>query len=200
MKNIILALRLDLLNNTTIKTNMMLSINNTVDAERYSGKLFLKSVVSLKEQTANNNTFIYGSKTYIFSHQTDTITVYDPIKNNTFGQKPIRRCNTAAAAGAVGAAGATPDQLKDFETHQTILIYTNELTNVQSPVPDVAAKYTAIYACNETGLGNNNINDMQMTPPVLGGVPVLPVGGGGPVAVDTPLSLQHFNSQWNPDE
>jgi hypothetical protein len=193
------AFGLETLNNTTIKTNMMLSINNTVDAERYSGKLFLKSVVSLKEQSANNNTFIYGSKTYIFSHQNDTITVYDPIKNNTFGQRPIRQCNTAALVGAIGAGavGATLDQLKDFETHQTILIYTNELTNVQTPVPEVVTKYEQIKLTSVIGGDNNNINDLNMTPVVLpGGAPVF---GGTQTNLNTALLTENFNNLWDPD-
>jgi hypothetical protein len=120
------AFGLETLNETEVKTDSCLKIgfNTKDDLEKYSDYLFIKSVVSLKEKVDEKTSFIYGSKTYIFNYDNNdkmlgSVSVYDPITTafkNDF--KPVRKIKDS-----------TEDQIKDFRTNQTILIYTNELIN-----------------------------------------------------------------------
>jgi hypothetical protein len=139
------AFGLETLNNTKVNTNYCLKIgfNNNTDA-KHSDHLFIKSAVVLKEKEDNNNTFIYGSKTYVFNYETTgqrSIRVYDPIStkfDQTF--KPVRK---------VDINPTSTDKVKDFRTNQTILIYTNELTDgnidiTKAPYNNIATGYTAM--------------------------------------------------------
>ena len=146
------AFGLETLNNTEVQTDLCLKIgfnNNAAVDPKQSDHLYIKSVVALKEKEDNNNSFIYGSKTYIFNYDiatgagaggvAGTIRVYDPITtnfNNTFTPVRLISQSTAAVPG---------DKLKDFRTNQTILIYTNELTvgNIDLTVsPNISTAYT----------------------------------------------------------
>jgi hypothetical protein len=198
------AYGVETLNNTKIKTNLYLKISNTNNDNadiKQPDKLFLKSVVSLKEQTANNNTFIYGSKTYIFSHTNQDITVYDPIKNNNLVQRPIRKCNNnntmadlldrgvrelpevplLPVGAAVVRSRTEIDYVKDFDTNQTLLIYTNELTNLQVANNAITERYADISNTEYTD-NFNNINLRADNSEDNG---------------DTPLMQEHFQGHWN---
>ena len=61
------AFGLETLNSTKVLTNNALEIKSTSkeDAALLSNHLFIKSVVTLKERSDNNSSFIYGSKTFI---------------------------------------------------------------------------------------------------------------------------------------
>ena len=129
------AFGLETLNDTVVDTNLFLVIGNNSkeDPETLNNHLFIKSALTLKEREENKNSFIYGSKTYIFNYDnTVQVNIYDPITTKFDDQfKPIRNIDDA-------------DKLKDFKTNQTILIYTNELINKNSDKDKIIVSYTQI--------------------------------------------------------
>ena len=180
------AIGLESLNSVEVATNLVLSISNPSEKpddaynNNYSNKLFLKSAVVLNEKESDleiNKKFIYGSKTYVFNYDTDettTIRVYDPIKEtNNKNQYPIRKV-------------IEKDNINDFVTNQTILIYTNDLRNIpqntlsnitvayrdayeadspidQGPITTIKANYAKIikgYLFNQTFINIINTQDM----------------------------------------
>jgi hypothetical protein len=137
------AFGLETLNTKAVYTNMFLTFANMnvkTNDKNHTDKLFIKSVVSLKQKDDNTNKFIYGSKTYIFNYENTgnvgSINVYDPITTSLDKDfKPIRKVNE-------GAIVKEKDQVADFVTNQTIIIYTNELINKE--MKNISDKYDKI--------------------------------------------------------
>jgi hypothetical protein len=145
------AFGLETLNNTQVDTNLFLTIGNNSkeDPDTLNNHLFIKSAVTLKEREENKNSFIYGSKTYMFNYDAAvTVNIYDPITtkfDDTF--KPVRGMSDDS------------DKLYDFKTHQTILIYTNELINKKDD--NIKNSYTQIKDDTVTIIDSSTPNTMD---------------------------------------
>jgi len=186
------AFGLETLNNTQVVTNLFLHLTNMkTDNVKHSDKLFIKSAVVLKQREDNKTEFIYGSKTYIFDYNTGEIRgaarVYDPLSKIT--NKPTTpplppgtllppANNDLVPVRLLSAAYNfnTEDQLDDFVTKQTILIYANEINinNVdvaQQPYNNIKSVYDNVTGTvagaapinvNNAFVGANNANPAQL--------------------------------------
>jgi hypothetical protein len=161
------AFGLEVLNDTDVHTNNMLSIGggNATPDDKFTKNLFIKSAVVLKQKQDNNNnnkSFIYGSKTYVIDYENNKVGVYDPIYDQNIAQndfKPIRNISDQDVKG-------------DFITKQTILIYTNELlsktdttktdfTNIQNKYRDVNNNYNADNNTKYVGTYDNDVEELN---------------------------------------
>ena len=181
------AYGLETLNTTKVLTNNALEIKtaSTEDRQLYNHHVFIKSIVTLKEkQDNNNNQFIYGSKTFLVNMETDKnnikpkINVYDPITTVysasalAAGVPGVLPPAVAAGANAAAAAAAAnpgapvilavrrldqDDRIRDVTTNQTILIYTNDLTNKSGNSQQyIRDRYERLLTLKSTD--NNNLD------------------------------------------
>jgi hypothetical protein len=172
------AFGLETLNNTQVRTNLFLHLTNMkADNNKHSDKLFIKSAVVLKQREENKTEFIYGSKTYMFDYNTGEIRgsarVYDPLSKITLGTNdlvPVREISDAYNNN-------TEDQLDDFVTKQTILIYANEINinnvdvaqqsynnikSVYDNVTDTVGGAAPTVNVNNAFVGANNADPAQL--------------------------------------
>jgi hypothetical protein len=114
------AFGLEVLNDTNVYNNYMLTIGQNNKKNEYANKLFIKSIVTLKEKQDAKSNFIYGSKTFIFEYSNRCIYAYDPVYDQT-----IKNNNNFEALRKLDEY----DKEDDFIKRQTILIYTEQEGN-----------------------------------------------------------------------
>jgi hypothetical protein len=121
------AFGLEMLNDTTVLTNTMIHYGAT-NKNPFDNKLYIKSLVVLKEKTQNNNNFIYGTKSVIvnYNYITAAGAVAAPVTPVTYHldiYDPLDAFDQTTREYIPYRYKDHRERVQDFNTKQTILIY-----------------------------------------------------------------------------